>query len=103
MIRSVTWFSQTYQLFQPMCGVRARVSPTTIRKGRFAVPWRLVAVRVTACVPGTATDPAIRPVAGSRRRPAGRPSAAKRIGRSPVAAIVKRNGDPGGRRRPVRR
>ena len=69
--------------------------PTTIRNGRFAVPWRLVAVSVTACVPGAATDPLIRPVAGSRRRPAGRPSAAKRIGRSPVAAIVKRKGDPG--------
>ena len=95
MIRSVTWFSHTYQLFQPMCGVSARVSPTTIRNGRIAVPWRFVAVRVTACAPGVDTDPLMRPVVGSRRSPFGRPSAPKRIGRSPVAAIVKRKGDPG--------
>ncbi len=48
MISSVTWFSQTYQLFQPMCGVRARVSPQTILNGRAAVPRRLAAVKVTA-------------------------------------------------------
>ena len=41
MILSVTWFSQMYQLFQPMCGVRARVSPQTIRNGRLAVPRRI--------------------------------------------------------------
>ena len=47
MIASLTRFSQTYQLFQPMCGVRARVGPQTIVKGREAVPRALAAVKMT--------------------------------------------------------
>jgi hypothetical protein len=40
-------------------------------------------------------DPVIRPVWGSSISPLGNPSAAKVIGRAPVAGIEKRRGDPG--------
>ena len=74
MMASVTWFSQTYQLFQPMCGVRARVSPQTIVNGRETVPRALAAVKVTPWTPGAASEPVIRPVAVSSIRPSGSPS-----------------------------
>ena len=75
MILSVTWFSQTYQLFQPMCGVSARVSPQTIRNGRLAVPWVLDTSKTTSWVPGCSSRPVIWPVAASTTSPAGSPFA----------------------------
>ncbi len=88
MMASVTWFSQTYQLFQPMWGVRASVSPQTILNGREAVPRALAAVKVTRWVPGADREPVIRPVAVSSMRPSGSPSTPKVMGRSPVAGMV---------------
>ena len=83
MILSVTWFSHTYQLFQPMCGVRASVSPQTILNLRFALPSWLAARNVTTYSPGFSIRPWIWPVWASTVRPFGRWSTANVIG--PVA------------------
>ena len=71
MILSVTWFSHTYQLFQPMCGVRASVSPQTILNLRFALPSWLAARKVTTYSPGFSIRPWIWPVWASTVRPFG--------------------------------
>ena len=68
MILSVTWLSQTYQLFQPMCGVRASVSPQTILNLRFALPSWLAARNVTTYLPGFSIRPWIWPVCGVDRQ-----------------------------------
>ena len=91
----LTSWAKQFQLFQPMGGVRAMRSPTTNVRSRSADPLALVACRRTAYVPGVATAPVTRPVAGSRVAPAGRPSAANRTGFSPVATTVYRTGCPG--------
>ena len=88
MILSVTLSIQMYQLFQPMCGVSAKRSPTTMRSFRSAEPKSLLARSVTTCVPTTVVVPPSRPVLASRVKPAGRPVTANCIGRFPVAAIV---------------
>ena len=72
MISSVTWFSQTYQLFQPMCGVRARVSrPQTILSVRSAAPLALEARRITVQSPRSLIVPVMKP-GGRVERQAGR-------------------------------
>ena len=62
-----------YQLFQPMCGVRARVSPQTILNFRSAWPKALLARNVTAYSPRSLIEPVIWPVCGSTFKPSGRP------------------------------
>ena len=105
MILSVTWFSQTYQLFQPMCGVRASVSPQTILKlalGRAEAVGGLERDDVFAAA--AASEPVIWPVAASTVKPFGqivdgechRPLARGRNGEQKRAI-------PGGRRRSGRR
>ena len=79
---------QQFQLFQPIGGVRAISSPTTIRSGRTAEPAVLRAVNVTGNVPGWFTTPVIRPVAASICNPSGRPAAVKLMGRSPVTGTA---------------
>ena len=51
MILSVTRSSQMYQLFQPMWGVRAKVSPQTILNFRSASPRTFLARNVTTYSP----------------------------------------------------
>src|ERR1035437_10333552 len=58
-------------------------------------PREFFAPSITMCSPFIASAPVMRPVAGSSFSPLGRFCAEKLIGRSPVAAIVNRNGDPG--------
>ena len=77
-----------YQLDQPMGGVRAIWSPTTMRNAFSAAPRAFFARSLTVYVPLMAIDPVIRPVFGSSMRPEGRPVAENSIGRSPVAGMV---------------
>ena len=84
-----------YQLFQPMCGVRASVSPQTILNFRSACPRAFLARNVTTYSPRSLSEPVIWPVCGSTFNPAGRSSTANSIGRWPVAGMVNRNGCPG--------
>ena len=96
MRASVMRSVQVYQSFQPIGGVRASVSPTTIASGRCATPWAFVAESVTAHVPALAgLLPVMMPVEASRVRPSGSPVASKRIGRVPVHGTRYRNGWPG--------
>ena len=62
MILSLTRNSQMYQLFQPICGVRAKVSPQTILNFRSALPSALAARNITSYVPGCLIAPVIWPV-----------------------------------------
>ena len=62
---------------------------------RVALPRAFLADTTTEYVPFFATEPDMRPVVASRLNPAGRLAAANLIGRSPVAAMVKRTGCPG--------
>jgi len=90
MILSVTWFSHTYQLFHPMCGVSASVSPQTILNLRS--PFQRVGGPQCHHVgPGLLDWPWIWPCAHSPSAPSG-DDPRKVIGRSPVAGIVNRNG-----------
>ena len=84
---SVTRLVRMYQLFQPMGGVRASVSPQTIFMGRSAWPWPFFARSVTGYSPFSAIAPRMMPVAASSASPAGSPSAANSIGRRPVAGM----------------
>ena len=82
---AVMWRYQVYQSFQPIGGVRASVSPTTIVSARSSRPEPFSAFSVTAYRPrSSGVRPVRMPVFSSRRREAGRFSAAKAIGRSPV-------------------
>ena len=71
MILSVTRSSWTYQWFQPIGGVSARVSPQTILNCRSALPWALPARSVTAYSPRRATEPVMMPVLRIEREPLG--------------------------------
>ena len=51
-----------YQLFQPIGGVRASVSPQTILKGRCDLPCRVLARSVTRYSPLSATAPRMMPL-----------------------------------------
>ena len=63
MILSVTWSVQMYQLFQPMCGVKASVSPQTILNFRSAWPQAFLARSVTVYSTATVrSEPVIWPV-----------------------------------------
>jgi hypothetical protein len=95
MILSVILFSHTYQLFQPICGVSARLSPHTILNCLSEVPEEFVTFIVVIYSPWTLMTPEILPVPASHTRPSGRLSASYFIGLSPVAATVNKNGDPG--------
>src|SRR5882724_4863470 len=92
---SETAAAKQFQLFQPIGGVSAILSPTTILNFRFAVPSELFARNVTTYSPALVNVPVMWPVCGSSCRPDGKLSAAKVIGRSPVAAMVNKNGEPG--------
>src|SRR5438309_1949403 len=90
-----TAWAKQFQLFQPIGGVRAILSPTTIFNFRLVFPIAFFARKVTLYSPFLSRRPEMRPVSASTRNPAGKPSAAKLIGRSPVAEIVNRKGEPG--------
>src|SRR5215813_10274697 len=92
---SVIFVRAQYHVLQPIGGVSARVSPTTILKSRSAVPSEFRTASLTRYTPGVPRRPVIRPVAESRDSPAGRPSAEKRSGGRPVAGTVQRKGRPG--------
>src|SRR5512140_1636982 len=92
---SVILFSHTYQLFQPICGVSASLSPQTILNCLSAIPDLFVTFILVRYSPGTFMTPDIRPVFGSQASPSGRFITSDFIGLSPVAGIVNRNGDPG--------
>ncbi len=65
MILSVTPLPQIYQLFQPIGGVRARVSPQTILNFRTASPRRVLGPEsdhVSAAILNQAGDPAAPPI-----------------------------------------
>jgi len=66
-----------------------------ILNSRLAAPREFLARKVTRYSPFFSIAPVIRPVCGSSCKPAGKLSAAKVIGRSPVAAMVNKNGEPG--------
>ena len=66
-----------------------------MRSFRSAEPRSFVARSVTTCSPRAVVAPPNRPVWLSSVKPAGSPSAANRIGRLPVAAIVYSSGWPG--------
>ena len=74
---SVTRSRKQYQLFQPIDGVSMSLSPTTILKGRSAIPRAFLARSVTTCSPRSGKDPVRMPVRGSSASPRGRLSAAK--------------------------
>src|SRR5690349_16637878 len=84
-----------FQLFQPIGGVRAMVSPTTILKERFVSPRRFFAWSVSTYSPGFAMEPEILPVLESTAIPSGRFSAENVIGRLPVAGMVNKRGCSG--------
>src|ERR1700744_340976 len=78
-----------------MGGVRAICGPQTILNDCSALPRLFLARNVTAYSPGLLKLPVIWPVFLSNFKPAGRPLAENSMGRSPVAAMVKRKGEPG--------
>src|SRR5260221_5884590 len=92
---SETALAKQFQLFQPIGGVSAIRSPATILNFRLAAPSEFFACKVTTYSPALVSVPVMRPVCGSSFSPAGKLSAAKIIGRSPVAAVVDQNGEPG--------
>ena len=71
------------------------MSPATSLNTRSSRPWRFEARKVTGWLPAAGVRPVMMPVCGSSVSPAGRPSAAKAIGRSPVHGMRYRNGFPG--------
>src|ERR1043166_4225906 len=87
--------AKQFQLFQPIAGVSPIRSPQMILNFCGAAARAFRAISVTGYSPFSFNTPVIRPVSGSSCNPAGNPFASKASGRSPVAAIVKRNGDPG--------
>src|ERR1017187_655074 len=90
-----TLLPQQFQLFQPIGGVRAMVSPTMSLNFFSAVPLAFVARNVPRCWPGSFNAPVISPVSAATCSPAGRPSTENSIGRSPVAGMRYRNGELG--------
>src|SRR6266481_2797066 len=82
-----TRLPQQFQLFQPMGGVRAMVSPTTMRNFFSARPAEFLARRVTVYSPSFFSAPEISPDLESRCRPEGNESVLNSIGRAPVAGI----------------
>src|SRR5690349_19822758 len=92
---SLTSQPKQFQLFHPIGGVRAIVSPHTILSGRSVLPRALRTRRVTTWLPFSFRTPVRRPLWGSIWRPAGSLPAVKVIGRSPVAGTVKKKGEPG--------
>src|SRR5581483_2601483 len=92
---SVTDEPKQFQLFQPIAGVKPMVGPQTILNCCVASPSEFLACSVTTNVFDFSNSPTICPVFASSCKPSGKLSAEKVIGRSPVAAMVKRNGWPG--------
>src|SRR6185312_10774870 len=90
-----TAWAKQFQLFQPIGGVSAILSPTIILNFRFVFPSAFFARNVTVYSPFLSRRPEMRPDSASTRSPLGKSSTAKLIGRSPVAGIVNRNGEPG--------
>src|SRR5438552_13831980 len=90
-----TSLAQQFQLFQPIGGVSAMVSPMTILSFLSSEPLSLLARSLTTKSPGESTVPVIRPVFVSSFSDGGNPDALNDIGRSPVAGTVNRNGRPG--------
>src|SRR6516162_11129966 len=86
---------QQFQLFQPIGGVNAIVSPATMRNFFSFIPLPFVARSVTTCSPGDLSEPVISPDLESSLSPEGRSVAENLSGRSPVAGIRYRNGAPG--------
>ncbi len=78
-----------------MGGVSAISSPITMRSSRSVLPSALAARSVTRWVPRVVVDPEIRPLFSSNISPGGNPSAAKLIGRFPVAGMANKKGRPG--------
>src|ERR1017187_4951262 len=87
--------AKQFQLFQPIGGVSAMVSPQTMRNFSSAAPSEFFARRVTLNSPGFFNLPVIWPVLAFSFKPRGRLSAENFMGRSPVAGIVNKNGEPG--------
>ena len=90
---AVTAPAKQFQLFQPMAGVKPMVRAANDFEVCF---WRSQRVFGAEgdhelALRG-ASAPVIRPVLASSSSPAGSPVALKVIGRSPVAAMVNRNG-----------
>src|ERR1043166_2157889 len=90
-----TRLPQQFQLFQPIGGVRAIVSPTTIRNLFSLAPLVFSARRVTTCSPAFLNAPVIWPVVECNFNSFGKPLAENLMGRSAVAGIRYRNGEPG--------
>ena len=84
----LTLLPQQFQEFHPIGGVRAILSPISMRKFLLSTPLAFVALSVTLYVPAFFTAPLMMPVAGSSDNPFGRPSAENAIGRSPVQGIL---------------
>src|SRR6266566_6950851 len=79
---------QQFQLFQPIGGVRAISSPTTIRNFFLSDPLPFLARKVTEYSPVFPKTPVICPLLESNCNPAGRRITENSIGRSPLAGIV---------------
>src|SRR6478735_2903639 len=96
MALSLTPSEWTYQLFQPIGGVRQIVSPTRNVRLRVDFPLAFLAPIFTTISPAFfGARPVIQPDRGSMRTPSGKPVAAKSTGLSPVAETRKRIGLPG--------
>src|ERR1017187_6843537 len=109
ILSASTWLPQQFQLFQPMGGVRAMVSSTTILNSFSAEPRAFLARRVRRSSPGAGSDPVSSPVWESRWRPEGKAPPEVRgvcgggvkgwmencMGRSPVAGMRESKGEPG--------
>src|ERR1039457_159073 len=92
---SETASAKQFQLFQPIGGVSAMWSPQTMRNVFSVEPGKFFARSVTVNSPLVFNLPVMRPDCESSFNPRGSFFAEKVIGRSPVAGIVKRNGEPG--------
>src|SRR5437763_6216189 len=90
-----TRLPQQFQLFQPIGGVSAISLPTTMRIFFSFAPLAFFARSVTITCPGFVNEPVISPVLESTVRPAGKSLTENSMGRSPVAGIRYRNGEPG--------
>src|ERR1019366_406795 len=86
--------AKQFQLFQPIGGVSAIWSPQTMRNLFSAMPREFSASSVTMNSPFVFKAPVMRPVFASSFKPRGSFFAENFIGRSPVAGIVNKNGEP---------
>ena len=84
MVACVMLRLKLFQLLKPIGGVRASVSPATIRRSRDADPSAFAAVSRTTYVPAAGVVPLMMRVAGFMWSPGGSPWAVILIGRTPV-------------------